>query len=103
MVGLGAVPGLAIGMASIRYIQSLLHRVRLTELAVLAFPSLTIFTAASLKRALVGFIAHYHSERPHQGKGNVLLFPARQPGVQSGAVVCTESLGGFLKYYARAA
>jgi hypothetical protein len=31
--------------------------------------------AASLRRALTDFIDHFHAERNHQGKGNVLLFP----------------------------
>ena len=53
---------------------------------------LILFGEVSLRRALTEFIAHYHSERPHQGKGNVLLFPP-----------CTQRLGGLLKYYARAA
>ena len=29
----------------------------------------------SLRRALNEFVEHYHAERNHQGKGNVLLFP----------------------------
>ena len=29
----------------------------------------------SLRRALNEYVAHFHSERNHQGKGNVLLFP----------------------------
>jgi hypothetical protein len=31
---------------------------------------------ASLRRALGEFVEHYHAERNHQGKGNVLLFPS---------------------------
>ncbi len=30
----------------------------------------------SLQRALTDFIEHYHSQRNHQGKNNVLLFPS---------------------------
>src|SRR5215475_309790 len=59
---------------------------------------------ASLERALREFIAHFHSERNHQGKGNLLLFPlasSTQPSVRS--VRCRERLGGLLRYYARAA
>ena len=29
----------------------------------------------SLRRALNEYVEHYHAERNHQGKGNVLLFP----------------------------
>jgi hypothetical protein len=48
MVALGAGVGLAIGMASVRYVQSLLYQVRLTDFSILALPSLTILTAALL-------------------------------------------------------
>ena len=30
---------------------------------------------ASLRRALNEYLAHFHAERPHQGKGNVLAVP----------------------------
>src|SRR4030088_2569779 len=29
----------------------------------------------SLRRALINYVAHFHAERNHQGKSNVLLFP----------------------------
>ena len=65
---------------------------------------LILFGEVSLRRALTEFIAHYHSERPHQGKGNVLLFPpAGEIDRRNGPVRCTQRLGGLLKYYARAA
>ena len=65
---------------------------------------LILFGEISLKRALTEFIAHYHSERPHQGKGNVLLFPpSGETDRRSRSVVCKERLGGLLKYYARSA
>ena len=32
---------------------------------------LILFSAASLQRALNEFVAHYHAERNHQGRGNV--------------------------------
>ena len=64
-----------------------------------------LFGEASLERALREFIAHYHSERNHQGKGNRLLFPPEPsvPTASSGRVHCQERLGGLLRYYARAA
>jgi len=46
MVLLGAGAGLASGIASARYIESLLFQVRLTDLSILAFPALTIFGVA---------------------------------------------------------
>ena len=52
-------------------------------------------------RPLVQYVAHFHHERNHQGKGNVLLFPAvSQDREREGPVQCCERLGGLLKYYA---
>ena len=36
---------------------------------------LILFGEASLRKALTQFQEHYHEERNHQGKNNVLLFP----------------------------
>ena len=54
------------------------------------------------------FSAHYHEERPHQGRGNVPLSVADQsdPSVlqfPSGKVECRERLGGLLRHYYRSA
>ena len=47
---------------------------------------------------------HYHHERNHQGKGNVLLFASSCCGHEShGPMQCRERLGGLLKYYEREA
>jgi putative transposase len=58
----------------------------------------------SLRRALNEYLAHFHAERPHQGKGNVILFPEpidrASPATR---VKCRQRLGGLLRYYARAA
>jgi predicted permease len=48
MVLAGALVGLALGMASVRYIESLLYQVKATDLAMLALPSLAILAAALL-------------------------------------------------------
>ena len=66
---------------------------------------LILFGEGSLQRALTEFLDHYHAERNHQGKGNVLLFPSRdtrQAG-RGSAVQCRQRLGGLLNYYSRAA
>ena len=62
---------------------------------------LILFGEASLRRALTEFIDHFHGERNHQGKGNVLLFPAGKVGQQKPwtRVRCRERLGGLMKYY----
>ena len=63
---------------------------------------LILFGEASLRHALHEYVEHYHRERNHQGKDNVLLFPVvrHAPGHQ-GALRCRERLGGLLKYYER--
>jgi len=48
MVLAGAVLGLALGMASARYIESLLYQVKAGDLSMLALPSMTILGAALL-------------------------------------------------------
>ncbi len=48
MVLVGALAGLALGMASARYIAALLYQVKPTGLAILALPSLAILAAALL-------------------------------------------------------
>jgi putative transposase len=63
--------------------------------------NLILFGEGSLKRTLNEFAQHYHAERNHQGKGNMLLFsPAtpQQPAGQ-GTVRCQTRLGGLLTYY----
>jgi putative transposase len=59
-----------------------------------------LFGEASLHHALTQYVAHFHHERHHQGKGNVLLFPVVSPGTaRQSSVECRERLGGLLKYY----
>jgi ABC-type antimicrobial peptide transport system permease subunit len=48
MVLVGAVAGLVLGMASVRYIASLLYQVKATDLAILALPAIAILAAALL-------------------------------------------------------
>ena len=64
---------------------------------------LILFGEVSLKRALREYLAHYHAERNHQGKGNVLLFPTATQAKNrvDGSVACKERLDGLLKYYHR--
>src|SRR2546428_10486931 len=48
----------------------------------------------------IKYVEHFHHERNHQGKGNVLLFPAvNQDAERQGPMQCRERLGGLLKYY----
>ena len=65
---------------------------------------LILFGEASLWHVLKEYETHYHTERNHQGKGNVLLFPLPSPGNKGkGPIQCHERLGGLLKYYGREA
>ena len=60
---------------------------------------LILFGEASLCHALKEYVEHYHQERNHQGKGNVLLFPAvSQDTEHEGPIRYRERLGGLLKY-----
>jgi transposase InsO family protein len=63
-----------------------------------------LFGERSLCHVLSEYIAHYRAERPHQGKGNVILFPSVQgePDLNS-PIECRERLGGLLNYYHRKA
>ena len=47
------------------------------------------------------FLAHYHTERPHQGKDNRPLRLSEAPA--TGEIVCSQRLGGLLKHYYRKA
>ena len=63
-----------------------------------------LFDEGSLLRALSEFDSHYHAERPHQGKGNVILFPLTSSEVaRDGPIRCRGRLGGLLSYYHREA
>ncbi len=54
-----------------------------------------------LRRTVGEFVAHYHSERNHQGLGNVIPFPAPDPPDDSGPIRRRERLGGLLNFYHR--
>ena len=59
---------------------------------------------SSLRRALNEYLAHFHGERNHQGKGNVLLFPdTHSTDGDAPTIRRTARLGGLLNYYRRAA
>ncbi len=62
-----------------------------------------LFGEESLRKAVREFIAHYHTERNHQGIGNLLIAPRRRPTLKHGPVRCKSRLGGMLNYYERAA
>ena len=65
---------------------------------------LVLFGEGMLLRALRDYVAHFNSERPHQGLGNGLVAgdPAPSAPVE-GDVVEAERLGGLLRHYQRVA
>jgi putative transposase len=70
-----------------------------------ALSKMILFGEASLRHVLSEYVEHYHRERNHQGKGNVILFPnsADRIGESSGEILKRERLGGLLKFYHRKA
>lgn len=62
-----------------------------------------LFGERSLRRSLSNYVDHFHAERNHQGKGNVLLLPRVTDQQREGPVRCRERLGGLLRHYHREA
>ncbi len=58
-----------------------------------------LFGEASLRRALREYVAHFRSERNHQGVGNRLLEPCATVGSNDEPIQCRERLGGMLNFY----
>ena len=63
---------------------------------------LILFGEPALRAALRAYVDHFHGERNHQGKDNLLLFPTEAIH-STGSVRCHERLGGLLKFYHRTA
>ncbi|QDU82597.1 hypothetical protein Pla110_43570 [Polystyrenella longa] len=59
------------------------------------------FGELSLAQALNEYVAHYHSDRNHQGLDYQLIEPGVEVGSDLGSIECSERLGGLLKYYYR--
>jgi putative transposase len=54
-----------------------------------------------LDQVIRQYLAHYHTERNHQGRGNQLITPEPARNDQGSAVVRRDRLGGLLCYYYR--
>ena len=69
------------------------------------FEKWILFGESSLRQVLSQYVDHFHGERNHQGKGNVILFPmpADRIGESTGEIQTRERLGGLLKFYYRQA
>jgi putative transposase len=69
-----------------------------------ALSQLILFGERALWHALMEYVTHFHEERPHQGKGNVILMPLpHHRAERQGPIRCRERLGGLLKYYSQEA
>lgn len=64
---------------------------------------LILFGESSLRTAVQNFVAHYHSERNHQGLDNRIIQPETGHPSSVGGIHRRERLGGMLNYYYRAA
>src|SRR3954453_17001958 len=62
-----------------------------------------LFGESSLRTAVQNFVAHYQTERNHQGLSNRLILPDPAHVGSTGIVQCRRRLGGMLNYYYRAA
>ncbi len=65
---------------------------------------MVLFGEPMLRRCVNQFVAHYHTERNHQGLGNRIIEPQPPPDTPvTGKIICRQRLGGLLKYYHRRA
>jgi len=64
---------------------------------------LILFGEASLRHVLSDYVSHFHGERNHQARGDVILFPKAEDriGESTGQPQTRERLGGLLKFYFR--
>ena len=60
------------------------------------------FGEEALRNAIGEYVAHYHTERNHQGIENRLIKEPDEPP-PDGVVQCHERLGGMLNHYHRVA
>jgi hypothetical protein len=68
-----------------------------------ALDRMIIMGEASLRHVMREYLAHYHTERNHQGLDNQLIASEMEVGCQAGQVMRRKCLGGLLSYYHREA
>jgi putative transposase len=62
--------------------------------------TLILFGQGALHHALQEYVEHYRQERPHQGKGNVVVMPVPEHVTTcEGPIRCRARLGRLLSYY----
>jgi putative transposase len=62
-----------------------------------------LFGEAGLRKAVWNFVAHYNSDRNHQGIGNLLIVRDHLASHSAGRVRRRQRPGGMLNYYERGA
>ena len=62
-----------------------------------------LFGEESLRIAVQSFVAHYHTERNHQGLSNRLIDPEPDHIGNEGSIQRRQHMGGMLNYYYRTA
>ena len=68
-----------------------------------ALEQMVMLGERALYYAVSQYLAHYHTERNHQGLGHQLITPEPDMGSRSGQVRRCKRLGGLLSYYYREA
>src|SRR5215467_3783778 len=66
-----------------------------------ALERMVMLGESTLSYVIHQYVAHYHTERNHQGLDNQLIAREKAVGVQTGAVARRARLGGLLRYYYR--
>ena len=64
-----------------------------------ALEQMVMLGERALSYAIHQYLAHYHTERNHQGLDNQLIAREEKVGCHTGHVVRRECLGGLLSYY----
>jgi hypothetical protein len=59
------------------------------------------FGEDALRITIREYFAHYHTERNHQGLGNLLIIPGIDKWKSNGVVHQKQRLGGALSFYHR--
>ena len=69
-----------------------------------ALSRMILFGEQSLRHGRSEYVVHHHADRPHQGKGTIILLPPAPAEPNSDLPSASrERLGGLLKYYYRKA
>jgi len=68
-----------------------------------ALNKMIVFGLRHLRNIVDSYVAHYHTQRNHQGLENRIIDPGPEFELTVGEIECDECLGGILKYYRRRA